>query len=216
MRGNAAVKPDFLLHGYQRARHQILGTQQRRIVRSQREVKTGRTRCKGKLQRIAQRNRLEDRAQLVITIRPLAHHLQTQINLRKRGQAHRFFLTCRASHAGELTAVSRNPAWFFAPFAVSDSSAVHPARSPCPSRNPRAPTSAIPLARVPNKSQPDRSAPALRTHRPDGPKSSDRVFADRSPCADFLRLPSTYSVCNTPSPGCPDKPRCWAPASPLV
>src|SRR5580704_7034224 len=216
MRAHIAVESDFLLHGCHRARHQILGTQQRRIACSQGEVKSRRSRCEGEVQRIAQRNRLEDRAQLVITVRPLAHHMQTQINLRKRGQAHRFFLVGRASHAGELTAVSRNPAWFFAPCAVSDSSAVYPARSLCPSRNPPAPTSAIPPARVPNTSRPDRSGPAWRTHRPGAPESSDRVFADRSPCADFLRLRSTYSVCNTPSPGCPDKPRCWAPASPLV
>src|ERR1700733_5451143 len=179
-------------------------------------MKSRRTGLKRKLQSVAQRNNLKNRTQFVVTIRPLTHHVQTQINLRKRRQPHGFFLDFRASHAGELTAVSPNPAWFFAPFAVSDSSAAHPVRLLCRFRNPPARPSAIPPAPVPNKSRLGRSAPAWNIHRPDAPESSGRVFADRSLCADFLRLRSTYSVCNTPIPGCPDKPRCSAPASPLA
>src|ERR1700733_4360779 len=154
-------------------------------------MKSRRTGLKRKLQSVAQRNNLKNRTQFVVTIRPLTHHVQTQINLRKRRQAHGFFLDFRASHAGELTAVSPNPAWFFAPCAVSDSSAVHPARSLCPIRSPRARLSAIPRARAANKSRLGRSVRAWHTHHPDAPESSDRASADRSPCANFLPLRST-------------------------
>ncbi len=75
-----------------------------------------------KFESVVQRDRLKDRAQFVITVRTLPHHVQAQIDFRERAAGAPIFFRFSDGHAGELTAVWRFPQEFSARGAASDSS----------------------------------------------------------------------------------------------
>src|SRR6185437_3887884 len=137
-RADAAAKPNLTSQRINGAVHQIVRTRRQRCVSCLQ--KNAGIRRSGKFQRVAQRNRLKNRPQFVVTIRPASYHVQAKVNFRERRKTHGPFLA--RNHAGELTAVSRNPGRISVPDASSAISIALLIRLLCRPHNRRAPPSA--------------------------------------------------------------------------
>ena len=93
------------------------------------------------LERVVQRDRLKDSAQLVITVRAAPQHVQAEIDLRERRQAQRSLF--RKSCGGAYCGFARIRRGFLREMPASGSSVARRARSLCRLRSRRAALSAI-------------------------------------------------------------------------
>ena len=88
---NSEAELQFVPHRIDRAPHQILRTgRQRRIIHLKRDIFFWH---EGECQRVVERNRLKNRAELVVIIRAAAQHVQAQIYFRERAQPQRSLLS---------------------------------------------------------------------------------------------------------------------------